>query len=489
MKSVLSFLFLLLAFPLLAGEYDFSPLQGLKNSQGDIRFEMSGYDIFAGSFKGNINQAKTIAAFKRKYKIKNIQAEYTDPQFAVPHKIIEEKAPLQNNPDIKPDAVYYLFQQSEKEIKLISFQTLAQRDIFLEQEFVKAFLADSLNGYISEDWKGEAISFAGRTVELGNACAWRSPHNFSCKGGQISWSEFSSPESAGLYLDTRIAANNNQNLSILSKDYIEVLFEDVPTIAYRVAYKLKGSFYPLIVYYLEQEVRGRYLSCVMSNYGYNRNDYELSPLLQLFMSIPTVPDWAYNQFDVPELEAPSTKEMKRLNAYGKPVHIEIRPGLMTPLGNLQNVFESAPMLDLFIGGYPVNPQMSIGIGIAFSFPVKPALFDLNYENVISEAKVRSVIQMSLRYRYNHSLKKDWMTSPYFGIGISSLNTNLIKQINDDGTKNYHAIDALDLYGGFSIKYKFIGCFVEYHHSAYSNSSKVINNFGNNSLNFGFLIGF
>jgi hypothetical protein len=487
MKNVLSFLFLLLAFPLLAGEYDFSPLQGLKNSQGDIWFEMSGYDIFAGSFKGNINQAKTIAAFKKKYKIKNIQAEYTDPQFAMPHKIIEEKAPLQNNPDIKLDAVYYLFQQSEKEIRVISFQTLAQRDIFLEQEFVKAFLADSLNGYISDNWKGEAISFAGRTIELGNACAWRSPHNFSCKGGQISWSEFSSPESAGLYLDARIAANNGQNRSILSKDYIEVLFEDVPTIAYRVAYKLKGNFYPLIVYYLEQEVRGHYLSCVMSNYGYNRNDYELSPLLQLFMSIPAVPDWAYNQFDVPELEAPSTKEMKRLNAYEKPVQIEIRPGLVTPLGNLRNVFKAAPMVDVFIGGYPVSPQMSIEVGVGFSFPVEPSYFD--YKNVSSEAKVQSIVQGSIRYRYNRILKKDWTASAYFGAGFSSLNTNLVKQVNDDGTKNYYSIGALDFYGGFSIKYKFIGCFAEYHHSAYSNSSKVINNFGNNSLNFGFLIGF
>jgi hypothetical protein len=57
----------------------------------------------------------------------DIQTEYTDVQLAMPHKIIKTKATDLYNPDIKLDAFYYLFQKSEKEIAVISFQTLFQQ--------------------------------------------------------------------------------------------------------------------------------------------------------------------------------------------------------------------------------------------------------------------------------------------------------------------------------------------------------------------------
>jgi hypothetical protein len=481
MRIIISFLFSFFSFLSFAETYDFSLLQGLKNTKGDIYFEMSGYDMLVTSFKGNINQAKTITSLKKKYEIVDIQAEYTDVQLAMPHKIIETKEPLPYNPDAKFDGIYYLFQESPEELTVISFRTLLQRDVIFEQEFVKAFLADSLNAYISDNLKGDSISFAGRTVELGNACVWKSPHNFSCKGGRISWSEFSSPISAGLHLDAQIAARDSETFSVLSKEYIDVIFEGIPTTAYRVAYKQEG-IYPLIVYYVEQEVRGHYLSCMMSNYGNNCDDYELSPLLQLFMSIPVVPDWAYNRLDAPQPETNSEKLTLR------ETHFEIRTGLITPLRNLRNIFETAPMLDFFVF-LPVNTKTAISFGLAAAFPLKSALFDFNYKNETNQVEIFSIVQASLRYRYNHAIRKNRILSPYFGIGFSELYTDLVKAINDDGTKAYHTIGALDLSFGLSLKYKFTGCFAEYHYSTYSNSTKVANNFGNISLNFGLSVAF
>jgi hypothetical protein len=170
------------------------------------------------------------------------------------------------------------------------------------------------------------------------------------------------------------------------------------------------------------------------------------------------------------------------------ISFEIRTGLITPLKNLQNVFEMAPLVDLFVS-IPLKNNATIGFGIAFAFPVKSALFDFNYKDEINQAKTETILQGSLRYRYNHALKKNWTASPYFGIGFSELNTDLLKETNDDGTNTYHAIFAFDLYAGFSLKYKFIGCFVEYHNSTYSSSSKVVNNFGNISLNSGLCLTF
>jgi hypothetical protein len=181
----------------------------------------------------------------------------------------------------------------------------------------------------------------------------------------------------------------------------------------------------------------------------------------------------------------STQGLRNTNG---DISFEIHTGLITPLKNLQNAFEVAPLVDLFVS-LPLKNNAMVGFGIGFAFPVKPERFDFYYRDEINQARVEAILQGSLRYRYNHTLKKNWTASPYFGIGFSELNTDLLKETNDDGTNTYHTIFAFDLYAGFSLKYKFIGCFVEYHNSTYSNSSKVINSFGNISLNSGLCLTF
>jgi hypothetical protein len=309
-KIALLFLFVSTAFSAVASDYDFSALQGLKKKNGDIWFEISGYDIYATSKKGKLSDAKKIAALKKKYKIKHIRAEFSDSLLEIPNKIIELQSIWEGNPNIvQAHEVYYILQHAENELVILSFWTLNQRDLSLEQAFVKAFFNKTLDNFISNDWTGKSIIFVGRTISsLGNACGWRSPHNFLCKGGQISWSEFSSADAANLDLENRIIADNFEDYAILSNEYIDVIFENIPTVAYRVAYKQQDKpqeniyYLPLIVYYISQEVRGRYISCIMSNYGANRNDYRLASLLQNFMSIPNPPEWASNRLDVQEYE-------------------------------------------------------------------------------------------------------------------------------------------------------------------------------------------
>lgn len=468
-------------FYAIADDYDFSALQGLQGKKGEVYFEISGYDIVCNSLKGKLNSLQTYAKFKKQQKIKGIQAEYSDSKLALPNKIIETEQPLEKNPDIKYNTVYYLFASSENEIKYIVFQTLNQRDIFLEQAFITAFLEGKLESYISNDWTGESVSFAGRVVQLGTACEWRSPHNLYCKGGQVSWSEFSSAESAGLDLDMRIAANSKGTSKILSQDVLDVLFEGVPSIAYRVVYMGKYATYPLIVYYVAQEVRGKYLSCTMSNYGYNRNDYELSPLLQQFMSISTKPDWAYNRFDTPQYEDYGN------GAYSHPriaLNYEIRLGSAFPLGNLhRSLGYVAPSLDFFMGVL-IKQKMSIDIGGAFLFPTKRNPFDFTYHGETSETKERSLFDGSLRYRYRYALGKNLTFIPYLGIGFFSLTTNLLKGVDDNNNKTYQSVEALDLYAGIQLNYKRFGYFIEYHQTTLSNSSKVANDFGNSFLSTG-----
>lgn len=71
-------------------------------------------------------------------------------------------------------------------------------------------------------------------------------------------------------------------------------FEGKPAVARRIVIKPEKSVAEfitrtpsriLVVYYVIQEVRGAYVSCILSHYVDNEEDYKLSPLLQEVMSI------------------------------------------------------------------------------------------------------------------------------------------------------------------------------------------------------------
>jgi hypothetical protein len=475
-------LFLLTTVFAFAGDYDFSALQGLRDKKGDIYFEISGYDIYVTTVKGKLQNKKTIDNIKKKQYIKNIQAEYSEPLLKIPNKIIEANPPLEMNPDMKFNEINYLLQESADLIKFISLKTLNQRDILLEKTFVEAFLAGSLDTFILDDDKAQTISFAGKTIELGTACEWRSPHNLYCKGGQISWSEFSSFDSADLDLEAHIIANQIADYTILSEEDIEVLFEDIPTVAYRVAYKPKYTYYPLIVYYLALEIRGRYVSCVLSHYGYNRDDYELALLLKQFMAIPELPDWAYNPLDVPKSETLSEKEKEDIFGYG--MYIDVSASALIPLGNLGKRYSFAPALNVFMG-HRFGRKSAVELGILVAVPVHPKQFDFYYGGENFETKTSAIPLGSLRYRYTDKIKEYWKYSLYGGVGFTSMTTNLEKGVNNEGDKTYHEVNSLDLHGGGKLKYKHIGCFLEYHYAPYTFSNKVTNTFGNSFLNIGF----
>ena len=478
--AIAFFIFFTSGFFIWAVDYDFSRLQGLRDKKGNIYFEISGYDIFATASKGKANDLQTINRIKKQYKIQNIQAEYSDTKRTAPNHIIEAEQAVEKNPSIKASRIFYLLQKSEKEIAIVSFYTINQRDIILEKEFINAFEGNSLEEYISDNWTGDAISFLGRNIDLGTACQWQGPHSLAYRGGQISWSEFASAESAGLDLDARIAANNNGDYTLLAEDYIEVMFEDIPTIACRMVYKSKSYYAPLVVYYLTQEVRNKHISCVLSNYGVNRNDYELSPLLQQFMSIPNPPDWAHNRFDIPQYEELPQERWH----YPWLTTFEFRLGSVLPLGNLNRVFLFAPSFDCYIG-IPVKDKMSIDLGILAAFPVKPRSFDFTHRNEVFETKMTALVSVNLCYGYWHKLNEALSCKTYAGIGFSQLTTDLLKEITNDNRKIYHNVSVFNLLGGVQLKYKRVGCFIEYRRSPFSGSSKVANNFGNSYLNLGF----
>ena len=480
-RFFLIYILLIQGFYLLANDYDFSLLHGLIDKNGDIHFEISGYSIFCSSMQGKLNDSKTLDKFKKQFNFKDIQANYTDRNIELPNQIIEVEQALEKNPAIKCSQVFYLFPMSNDEIEFIELSTLNQRDILLEKEFINAYLDGSVNDYIFDDWSAETISFLGRIVNLSADCKWIGPHNIYGMGGEINWSEFLSAESAEFDLDTQIAANSEGNFTVLSQNDIDILFEDIPTVAYRVVYLGKNAYKPLIVYYVAQEVNGIFVSCLMSHYGNNRNDYALPPLLKQFMSITSIPAPDVDIIDIPQKE----NNKNYYDPFNDDLFLnyELRVGSVFPLRDFNRIFQFAPSFDFFMC-VQFNQRMSIDFGMMLSFPTGRNPFNFTYQGEKMETKATSLIGASLRYRYNHTLKKDLSCYTYFGAGIFSLSTNLIKEYNNN-KEIYHSVEALDLYGGIQLNFKMIGYFIEYHQTPFSNSSKVASDFGKNFLNTGF----
>lgn len=491
MKHILSFgFFILFSISLFSQTYDLTGMQGLRNEKGEVMLELSGYEISISTIKGQIDNDKTLNAIKKKYNLETILAEYSEPGILRANKIIESESKIKDRPKVKLSQVCYIFEKSDKEVDVVSFNTLNQRDIVLEEEVIRVFLENGLIYYISDEQTANSISFAGREINLGSACNWMSPHNVNCKGGQMSWSEFPSFESANLDINTRIDANINENVSILAEDDIEVVFEGLPSLAHRVVYKQKSGFGrrtdPLIVYYIVQEVRGKYLSCVLSNYRYNRNDYELAPLLQEVMSIPVLPESAYNQFDIPQFEENQRQEPEEKEYLVNLV--EIRAGSWFPIGSLKNAYKAAPSIGVYVG-YPIKKVMAVDIGFQVAFPVSGEFFDFYYRKDPYATKADLLVNVNARFRYQQEAAKNVYWTTYAGAGVISVQTDLEKEYYDDGESKWHSFETLDVFGGVNIRYKKVGLYLEYHYTPYSIGNKVRANYGNSAVNLGVAVCF
>ena len=484
-------IFLLAIIPLFVFSQDkalFS-LQGLRNEKGETMFEAGGYEIYMVDRKGQIDNPKTIQSIRKKYNIEPISASYSDSGLSRANRIIEGTVKYKNRPNISLNIKCYLFNKSDKEISALYFVTPNQRDTILENRIVDLYLNEKIDEYIDPLYI-DSISFAGRTIGLGNACAWRSPHNIHCKGGQMSWSEHASFEKANTDINNRIDANNSEeNHVILMEEDIDILFEGVPSLAHRVVYRQKKRHIDynsrpgncLIVYYIVQEVRGRYVSCILSNYGYNRNDYELSALLQEVMSIPKLPESAYNTFDYPEYEEYTEKENEESKKLITPW--EVRAGAWMPMGRLTNAFRVAPSIGAFVG-IPIRSDMAIDLGFQFAVPVSPRHFNYYRKNRFYDTtKAEAIASISLRWRYQKIMAPNVYFTPYVGAGLNTLQTGLKKE-NSDENDTYHYVETIGLFGGVSLRYKKVGCFIEYQYAPYSIADKVEDNFGNSAVNMG-----
>ncbi|HCO67911.1 MAG TPA: hypothetical protein DIT04_09200 [Dysgonomonas sp.] len=288
-------LFLYISLPAFSQDNLLKNMQGLSQNGNQI-YEISGYTITVVKNKAKFKE-KDINKLKKKYGLKNITSEYSDETLGCENLVIEGTTIIEKDyPNVKAHQLCYILPYNEKELMVILFQTTGQRNDQLEQEFLKSYFDKELSQYVTDtnNWTAGRIDFVGRTIELGPACHWMSPHNVQCSGlGQMSWSTFDTLEDAQLNNNTYLSKRELEggHFKVVSENDVNIEFEGIPTMAKRMVYKIKapkfliGGRNILITYYVVQKVRNTFVSCVLSHYANEEDDYELAPLLKEVISI------------------------------------------------------------------------------------------------------------------------------------------------------------------------------------------------------------
>lgn len=251
-------------------------------------YDAEGYSIFQQEFQYNFDE-KGIGKVKKKYSIpKELQpTEDNDFPGAKIFTTIDTKG------ESKTQSVHYILQSGQGKIKVIGFSTLCDRVKNIEKEYYTAILSNTLPKEIFTPMQVDKVQFSGREIELGPACRWMGVRNLQCPNmGQMSWSEFSSYERAKQMTDGQKALNSSLKMGdVLEDTEIDILFEGQPTKALKRKLKIKipqlimGGSNILIIYYVTTEVKGRYVSCVLSHYTDDIGAKKLPPLLREVMQL------------------------------------------------------------------------------------------------------------------------------------------------------------------------------------------------------------
>ncbi|MCD8178967.1 MAG: hypothetical protein LUE98_16805 [Tannerellaceae bacterium] len=160
---------------------------------------------------------------------------------------------------------------------------------------------------------------------------------------------------------------------------------------------------------------------------------------------------------------------------------EVRAGTWIPTGGLKNTFVAAPSF-VFYAGWPITKNTALDGGFEMAFPVNSQEFRYYYSgNYYDYTKTHVLLSIGLRLRHQITLAKDIHLTPYTYFSINFLSTNLESGISydeyGDEKTNYHDVVSFDLSGGVSVRYKLVGCFIEFHHTPYNTGHKVDYGFG------------
>lgn len=260
-----------------------------------ILYNIDGYSVTSEVFNYNFDEKGLKKVFK-KHSIKDVDIKAKNDSIVTNNLVVHKTEKL--NDKLTQRNSYYFVESNDKKIMVISFAKTSNEDFKMQKELTNLIINNKIPNSNFVSMQTNQINFGNRQIELANSCYWTFLNTVQCPYfGEMNWSVHYSLEDAKESIENQLEmTKSRKNGKILSEEFIDVEFENIPTKAKKVIYDYTGltgalagmsGGKTLTIYYVAEKVRENYMSCVMSFWNNDEINPEtkLPPLLEKVMKI------------------------------------------------------------------------------------------------------------------------------------------------------------------------------------------------------------
>jgi hypothetical protein len=291
----LSTIFLLFTITLSFAQNDsiFNRLQAINNN-GLSFYNIDGYSITSQTLNYPFTEKGLKKAY-RKYSIKKKVKKTKDEQISYNNYYFQNDENITEN--LIQNNSYYFIENQEKRITIIQFSSINKRDKEFERTIVNPIIEKKIPEENFASMRIDSINFAGRKIKLGNSCNWTKVNTVQCPYyGEMNWSIHKDLEDAKNTVEQQFSiTKSRKNGKVISEEIVDIEFEGTETKAKKVIYDFTGlssvlasmsGGKTLTIFYVATEVRGNYVSCVLSFWNNDTiTEKGLAPLLEKVMKL------------------------------------------------------------------------------------------------------------------------------------------------------------------------------------------------------------
>ncbi len=271
----------------------FNRLQAINNN-GLTFYNIDGYTITSQTLNYPFTE-KGLKKVYRKYSIKKDEKKTKDEQLDFNNYYVTNNDKITEN--LVQNNSYYFIENQEKRITIIQFSSINKRDKEFERTIVKPIIKNTIPRENYASMTIDSINFAGRKIKLGTSCNWTNVNTVQCPYyGEMNWSVHKDLEDAKNTVEQQFKITESRKSGkVISEEIVEIEFEGTETTAKRVIYDFTGitsvlasmsGGKTLTIYYVATEVRGNYVSCVLSFWNNDTiTENGLAPLLEKVMKL------------------------------------------------------------------------------------------------------------------------------------------------------------------------------------------------------------
>lgn len=267
-------------------------LQAIVNTDA-VFYNVDGIEITSQTFNSEFKE-KDLKKVLRNFKIKKNDIKYSESELRVNNYVYDKSEILAEN--LKATIIYYILEQKSKVI-VISFSYGQARNVDFEIQFINDYLENTIPKSAFVSMSTDSIAFAGRKIALGGNCRWMNIRSVQCPYyGQMNWSLHKNLDDAKKSIEYQfLSTKYRKGGKVISEEEVVIIFEGEPVTAKKVVYDITGvnsllvgmsGAKTLTIYYVAKEVRGYFMSCVLSFWNNDQiNESGLPALLEEVMQL------------------------------------------------------------------------------------------------------------------------------------------------------------------------------------------------------------